>query len=978
MEELLKAIRESCSQDTWSKAVLLARHGAVSGESDDGEEVILRVARENTNLCYTVSLYPEFEDWSCECPSNDEACAHAAAAVIALNKARRRGEELPSSYKNEATISYRLSREPRGLGFLRMLVEEDSEAPFTRSLVGILSGQTAGPSIMATKADMAVDQVLNYRLQGGSSAPILLRSTEPELLRALEGCSDIRLDDKTMRTRGAPSVPEVVVEDHPDGVLVRLCDPTDVDEVFENGFVRCGDIIQPLGSGGLEPQEARELRAGRVMPTTRMAYLLNELLPRYRKTMTVQVQTTALPDTQTIPPRIAIAVETQGHALSVLPTLVYGDPAIARVDSTGLTPLQKGTIPVRNERMEERLTQRLQTELGLVPGRRAVFTDEAAVHFVAKLDTWPDSVEGTAHQNFRLFPELSADFAVEGRDFQLAFHTQGLDGEREIQAKADPTTVLNAWRQDAYLVPLIDGGWAPLPSDWLERFGGRVLDLMLARSEDGELPASATPDLLDLCEQLEYPAPPELRELKVLVDDFTGIPEADLPDDLTAELRGYQVKGVHWLRFLQKAGLGALLADDMGLGKTLQVLCALEGRTLVVAPTSVLHNWAQEIEKFRPGLRAKIYHGPRRKLDGDWDVLLTTYAILRLDAEVLAAESWGTVVLDEAQAIKNVSSQVTKAAYTLNARFRVAMTGTPVENRLEELWSIFHFVNRGLLGGYSDFKERYVDPIVQGDLPSIERLRKRIRPFVLRRLKRDVAKELPPRTDMVLHSELSSNERDAYDSIRAASRAEVMEQLEAGGSVMKALESLLRLRQAACHLNLVPGQSSATSSKMELLLEKLQDVVWEDHKALVFSQWTSLLDEVEPLLEKQGINYLRLDGSTRDRAGVVKSFQDSAGPPVLLISLKAGGTGLNLTAADHVFLLDPWWNPAVEDQAADRAHRIGQERPVMVYRMVSLETVEERILVLQEKKRALSDAALGGGTGGAGITRADLLELLAP
>ncbi len=255
------------------------------------------------------------------------------------------------------------------------------------------------------------------------------------------------------------------------------------------------------------------------------------------------------------------------------------------------------------------------------------------------------------------------------------------------------------------------------------------------------------------------------------------------------------------------------------------------------------------------------------------------------------------------------------------------------------------------------------------------RLRSRIRPFVLRRLKRDVAPELPPRTDVVLHSTLTESERDTYDAIRAAALSEVVAQLASGGNVMQALEVLLRLRQAACHSALVPGQRAATSSKIELLLEFLDEVLAEGHKALVFSQWTSLLDRVEPHLERSEIGFTRLDGTTRDRAGVVSHFQDPGGPPVLLASLKAGGLGLNLTAADYVFILDPWWNPAVEDQAADRAHRIGQDRPVMVYRLVAEDTVEERIIALQQKKRALSEAALGGAPGA--LTREDLLSLLA-
>jgi SNF2 family DNA or RNA helicase len=433
---------------------------------------------------------------------------------------------------------------------------------------------------------------------------------------------------------------------------------------------------------------------------------------------------------------------------------------------------------------------------------------------------------------------------------------------------------------------------------------------------------------------------------------------------------------VDWLAFHREAGLGALLADDMGLGKTLQALCALAGRTLVVCPTSVLVAWREQAARFRPGLRVSLYHGPGRALDPAAGLTLTTYALLRGDAGELGSVAWDTVVLDEAQAIKNPDSQVARAAHALRARFRVALTGTPVENRLTELWSQLQFLNPGLLGPRRRFEDGPARRIAEGDAGAAAELRTRLHPFVLRRLKSQVARELPPRTEVVLHCELGPEERAVYEAVRAATRAEVLERLRAKGGVLLALEALLRLRQAACHPALVPGQSVAASAKLDLLLEELDCALAEGHRALVFSQWTQLLDLVEPRLHEAGIDFGRLDGSTRDRAGVVGAFQDEGGPPVLLVSLRAGGTGLDLTAADHVFLLDPWWNPAVEDQAADRAHRIGQTRPVLVHRLVARETVEERILELQARKRALADAALGGLDPAGALSREDLLALL--
>ncbi|HLM72222.1 MAG TPA: DEAD/DEAH box helicase, partial [Polyangiaceae bacterium] len=577
-------------------------------------------------------------------------------------------------------------------------------------------------------------------------------------------------------------------------------------------------------------------------------------------------------------------------------------------------------------------------------------------------------------------PKVQVDGELFSISFELEEEAAG-EGERNEEKgpprRADAAAVLRAYTAGLPIVPLEGGGFAPLPVDWLSRYGERVADLLAARQADGTIARAAIPALAELCDELEFPRPPSFDRLAPLVRGFEVIPAAALPEDLRADLRPYQRRGIDWLAFLRDAGLGAVLADDMGLGKTLQALAAFQGRTLVVCPRSVVHNWAAEISRFRPGLRYSIYHGPKRALDPSADVTLTTYAILRLDTEVLAKERWDAVVLDEAQAIKTPDSQVARASYELSAGFRVALSGTPVENRLEELWSLFHFTNRGLLGGQREFTSRYSKPIAEGEPGAAERLRRKIRPFVLRRMKGEVAPELPPRVDSVLYCDLDEEERRVYDAVRAATRTEVLAKLAEGGSVLAALEALLRLRQASCHSSLVPGQSAATSSKVERLVESLEDAAADGHKALVFSQWTSFLDLIEPHLREAGVAFTRLDGSTRDRGGVVAEFQDANGPPVMLVSLKAGGTGLNLTAADHVFLMDPWWNPAVEDQAADRAHRIGQDKPVMVYRLVSKDTVEERILLLQERKRSLAGAALGEADRAVSLTREDLMDLLA-
>jgi len=755
---------------------------------------------------------------------------------------------------------------------------------------------------------------------------------------------------------------------------VALEDDPEISETFANGIARCGTMLRPVSEPKLTGRELHEFAAGRHFGPESWNDLVTEVLPSLRGRVALEVRTTRLPAIERIPPRIAIETRKDGATLTVLAVLVYGDPPQARVDGGKLVHLQ-GALPLRDDRTEQREVRHLAARLGLAPGVPATVSGSEAVALVAKLSAWDGEVRGDGRESFVLAGPLvpSVRIADDG-GVDVAFAVASAGGR--AKGSADPGRVLSAFRAGESLVALDGGGYAPLPLDWLSRYGASIADLLAARDEAGSLPKALLPDVARLCEELDQPPPAALAGLTALLTGFEGLPEPTLPADLAASLRPYQRVGVSWLQFLRGAGLGALLADDMGLGKTIQALCAVRGRTLVVAPTSVVHNWSDEIKRFRPGLSACVYHGAKRALDPSADVTITSYSLLRLDEELLATTAWDTLILDEAQMIKNPESQVAQAAYRLKAAWRVTLSGTPVENRLDELWSQMHFLNRGLLGGRRDFQDRTARPIAEGVDGSAARLRERIRPFVLRRLKQDVAPELPPRTDSILYCALSDAERRIYDAVRAATLQEVVAKLGEGGGVLAALEALLRLRQAACHSALVPGQIADTSAKVERLRESLETIRAEGHKALVFSQWTSFLDLIEPHLRAAAIGFTRLDGSTADRAGVVKQFQDADGPPVLLISLKAGGTGLNLTAADHVFLMDPWWNPAVEDQAADRAHRIGQDRPVMVYRLVAEETVEERILVLQDAKRGIADAALGDAARAASLTKDDLLALL--
>ena len=460
--------------------------------------------------------------------------------------------------------------------------------------------------------------------------------------------------------------------------------------------------------------------------------------------------------------------------------------------------------------------------------------------------------------------------------------------------------------------------------------------------------------------------------------------EAQIPDGLRAELRDYQTAGFRWLFRLACWGAGAVLADDMGLGKTLQTIALLlsradRGPSLVVVPTAVLCNWQEELARFAPGLRAVVYASGNRGRNvrdaGPGDVLLCTYGVMAGDIEILQTRDWNVAVLDEAHTIKNRETKMSKAAMALTADMRVLLTGTPLQNHLSEIWNLFEFSNPGLLGSYGQFSERFILPIEKDRNRERQRLLKRLlSPFILRRTKSEVLNELPEKTEMTLRVSLSIEERALYEQLRE--EASVSLETNQVGAI-EALTYLTRLRQAACHPRLVNARLALPSSKTKAFLDLSDELQAGGHRALVFSQFTSHLSLIREALDEKGIRYLYLDGShsASQRKKLVEEFQQGT-MPLFLISLKAGGTGLNLTAADYVIHLDPWWNPAVEDQASDRAYRIGQEQPVTIYRLIAENTIEEKILRLHATKKSLADALLDGSDMSGRLSRDEILQLL--
>ena len=573
-----------------------------------------------------------------------------------------------------------------------------------------------------------------------------------------------------------------------------------------------------------------------------------------------------------------------------------------------------------------------------------------------------------------------------------------LHGGVDFDGVAAPLpALLAALRRGDSLVRLDDGTYGMLPEEWLSKYGllaglGEVKDdhLRFKKTQLGVLDTLLLSQAETSFDETFAKASEEMRA-------FDGIKPLDPPTNFNGELRPYQCEGLGWISFLEKFNFGGCLADCMGLGKTVQVLAWLEMRrqlrersesrlqaesngkkkqppkgdtpnippSLVVVPKSLVFNWMQEAAKFAPKLRVLDYTGQERgnlaEQLNDYDLILTTYGTLRNDATEFKDVRFDYIILDEAQAIKNADTASSKAARLLKGNHRLALSGTPIENHLGELWSLFDFLNPGMLGAASVFKLTG-NSARNPDDETRKLLSQALRPFILRRTKEQVAKDLPPKLEQTLFCELEPPQRKLYDELKEHYRSSLLGRIEREGigkAKILILEALLRLRQAACHPGLIDSnRSKDASAKLDMLLPQLLEVIDEGHKVLVFSQFTSFLSILKEHLDAEGVTYEYLDGKTRDRQARVERFQNDPDCMLFLISLKAGGLGLNLTAAEYVFLLDPWWNPAVEAQAIDRAHRIGQTEKVFAYRLIAKGTVEEKVLELQNTKRDLADAII--------------------
>ncbi|QQR91686.1 MAG: DEAD/DEAH box helicase family protein [Myxococcales bacterium] len=600
----------------------------------------------------------------------------------------------------------------------------------------------------------------------------------------------------------------------------------------------------------------------------------------------------------------------------------------------------------------------------------------------------PNDLTDVTVRNGTVVPQMRVSSGVDWLSLDMSFAADGVAvSEAELRACLE---------HGRHLVKLEDGSYAPVKVDEVGQVLERMAEIIASDSAGTKIPLAQAGRVQDLMRLVsEQKVTPTAKKLFGKLEDIGQIESVPKPRTVKASLRPYQKDGFSWLVFLHNMNTGGILADDMGLGKTVQAITLFawlkaqaKGKIsiLVVAPTSVVPNWNKEIKKFAPGLKSVMWQGPDRhklkKEAKEADIVITSYALLRRDEEFLEELKLDYAILDEAQHIKNPMSATSRAAKKLHSKRRLAMTGTPIENRLSEIWSIFDFVSPGLLGDLKTFEEKFAKPIDRGDEEAALKLRSVIHPFVMRRTKSEVAKDLPAKIEQEIVVPLAEEQSRLYKQILGEIRKSVLSEVEKKGvnkAQIQILAALTRLRQVACDprlLKLTGDWEHDESGKLAALREIVSNAVSGGHRVLVFSQFVEMLKLIRAALDEDGVSYEYLDGSTKDRQERVERFNEDDSIPVFLVSLKAGGTGLNLTGADTVVHFDPWWNPAVEDQATDRAHRIGQTRVVNVYRLIASNTVEEKILELSAKKRELVSNVLSTeGSPMKGLTKADLDEL---
>ncbi|MEO5327305.1 MAG: DEAD/DEAH box helicase [Magnetococcus sp. THC-1_WYH] len=813
------------------------------------------------------------------------------------------------------------------------------------------------------------------------------------------------LDNPTTTIEVIRGEPELLVNEHNGRVRIRFAHKIEGPGVLvlREGERRCrvieitgehhkiADILGPEGFNGPETQK------GRVMGV--VARLAN--LVTIQSTVDVEADGEELAEVE-VDSRPRLQLVPNGAGLSarllVRPLGTSGPWSRPGKGSVVMFAERDGQrVKVRRDfQQEKRLVEEL---VGLCPALAGRSVDdwswtlgkvEDCLELLAELQEAGDKVvvEWPEGERFRLANKVTMDRLQlkirRERDWFAVSGTLTLDDALVLEMGQ----LLKITKAGGRFIPLGNGQFAALTEAFRKRLA-EMLDMGEEGSKGWKVHALTSPWLKEMAGESGRVVGDKHWKEQVARLDAMESGDAAVPSTFQAELREYQIKGFQWLHRLSVWGVGGCLADDMGLGKTLQAMALLlhrapDGAGLVVAPTSVCTNWEAEIKRFAPTLNPVILGGPNRaeRVSGlkAFDVLIVSYALLQIEEELLGTVIWNTIVLDEAQAIKNRMTKRSRAAMALQGHFRLMTTGTPIENHLGELWNLFRFLNPGLLGSLERFNERFAIPIERfRDREASQRLKTLIRPFILRRTKNQVLQELPPLTEIVLHVEMGPEESAFYESLRQRAMAALEGADDAGDGQnhLAILAELMTLRRACCNSRLVQSDLVLPSAKLETFKDVARTLLDNRHKALVFSQFVGHLTIIREFLVAEGISFQYLDGSTpvAKRKESIDAFQSGVGD-FFLISLKAGGVGLNLTAADYVIHMDPWWNPAVEDQASNRAHRFGQRRPVTVYRLVTRGTIEEKIVELHAQKRDLADDLLEGGDMSGRLSAAELLGLI--
>jgi superfamily II DNA or RNA helicase len=784
---------------------------------------------------------------------------------------------------------------------------------------------------------------------------------------------------------------------------LMLWNATEAWVLRNNEFVRCGEGL-PAGATHL-------IERPLLLDGDRALRFLAFDLPRLREGFDIRAgEGVRLPEIATAQPAFELRLAGTLNGITGELMCTYGERApikalanaqdqfVFRDTSPAERPIHRGRVLMRNLDAENAAVARLEqmgfarTDAGgfVLHGQMNVVGFFATgyprlqrdwkVSLTAQVEKWTGEIE-------RVTPKL--EIVGSGQDwFEVRYSLTTPGGE--VFSNAEIQRLLRSGQSQTRLK---NGHLAVIDTAGLEDFEQVIRDCDPAQTQPGlyRINRAHAAYVDETARELGSAVADRREALKKFITGRDASPDAKTKlGPLAKKLREYQLTGFNWLTRLAANNLGGILADEMGLGKTVQTLAFLrvhqgDGPALIVCPTSLVTNWENEARKFTPELKTLVLEGADRashfKSIAGADMVITSYALLRRDIDTLRDIKFSTAVLDEAQHIKNPDTQNAQAAFTLRANHRFVLTGTPMENSVRDLWSIMNFALPGYLGNRNDFRERYELPIARGSAPDVQRrLSRRLQPFLLRRRKRDVAKDLPEKIEQVVLSSLTSPQRAAYDALLREIQQGLGssgKNVNAGAQRMKMLTGLLRLRQVCCDLRLVGLDKEETSAKLDLLDELLEEAIDGEHRVLVFSQFVSMLHLIRERLEKLEISFCYLDGATKQRQEIVDRFQGDPGIPVFLISLKAGGVGLNLSAADTVIHFDPWWNPAVEAQSTDRAHRIGQTRVVTAYKLITSDTVEEKILRLQEKKRAAIDAAIDSEEPlMSGLTTEELEELL--